>query len=98
MHTSYPLEYFSTQIAFAGKIAAITGADLLDSLSTYTDVYGELTGIERQAEPNQANVAAFTHRLQSAATLDEAIDAFPHQVLGAVGPIQEFYDHYAIRV
>jgi hypothetical protein len=47
---------------------------------------------------NQANVAAFTHRLQSAATLDEAIDAFPHQVLGAVGPIQEFYDHYAIRV
>jgi hypothetical protein len=40
---------------------------------------------------------AFMRNLQGATTLDEAIDAFPLKVLGAVGPIQEFYDFYGVK-
>jgi hypothetical protein len=71
----------------------------LARLTLMTDKFLGLWGqfVRWDGTANQANFETFTHRLQTATTLDEAVDAFPLKVLGAVGPIQEFYDLYAIN-
>ena len=46
---------------------------------------------------NRQRYDAFIEKLQRAETIDAAIDTFPLQVLGAVGPLEDFYDAYDVR-
>ena len=49
----YPFEYFAAQIAFASRIAAITGVPFLEALSKDTDVRSEITEAAFRQAPNE---------------------------------------------
>ena len=71
----------------------------LDRLVVMRDKFLGLWGqfVKWDGTANQTNYEVFISRLHQALTLDEIIDSIPLKVLGASGPIQEFYDFYGVQ-
>lgn len=78
---------------------ALFPPSFLDRLVVMRDRFLGLWGqfVKWDGTANHTNYTRFLQALQRATTLDEVIDAIPLKVLGAVGPIDEFYAWYAIR-
>lgn len=70
----------------------------LDRLTIMRDKFLGLWGqfVMWDGTANRTRYDEFVGNLQKATTLDEAIDAIPLPVLGAIGPIQTFYDFYRV--
>jgi len=70
----------------------------LDRLVVMRDKFLGLWGqfVRWDGTANQTNYDIFISRLEQTYTFDEIIDSIPLKVLGARGPIQEFYDHYGV--
>ena len=78
---------------------ALFPPSFLDRLTVMKDKFLGLWGqfVRWDGTANRRNYDAFIRNLHKAKTLDEAIDSISLQVLGAVGPIQEFYEFYGVK-
>ena len=78
---------------------ALFPATFLNRLVIMRDKFQGLWGqfVKSDGTANQANYDLFISRLGQALTFDEVIDAIPLKVLGARGPIREFYQLYGLE-
>jgi hypothetical protein len=94
------IEHFTsyTWLQNVPNYRALFPSTFLDGLVILRDKFLGLWGqfVKWDGTANQTNYEVFLSGLHQALTLDKVIDCIPLKVLGARGPIQEFYNYYEI--
>lgn len=88
----YPITYFAAPILFAAKVAAVTGAHVLDTLATYTPLREELTGALYLKTPNERAWEQFVQCLEESSPEHMAQHAY---AIYLTQPHAAFNPHWA---